>query len=178
MSELQKNGVDPELEKLYSEVEREHAKETRKTKPERQMDAILNGMDGGGNERSSSKDGNELLRFFGGLLLFGAGMYMIFQNLIITSSWGVGSIFRVGNINIPNGTIMIPLLIGIALLFLLDRKLWGWLFIGVGIVIVIAAILMSVSIQWRTSNGWMFFTMFAMTFAGGAMMMRELFRSK
>ncbi len=177
MSELQKN-VDPELEKLYDEVEREHAKETKKTRPERQMDSLLNGMDGGGDERSSSKDGNELLRFFGGLLLFGAGLYMIFQNLIITSSWGVGSIFRIGNLNIPNGTIMIPLLIGIALLFLVDRKLWGWLFIGVGIVIILAAVLMSVSVTWRTSNGWMFFTMFALTMAGGAMMMRELFRSK
>ena len=103
---------------------------------------------------------------------------MIFQNLIITSSWGVGSIFRIGGFNIPNGTIMIPLLIGIALLFLCDRKLWGWLFISVGIVIILAAVLLSVSIQWRTSNGWMFFTMFALTIAGGAMMLRELFRSK
>ena len=43
---------------------------------------------------------------------------------------------------------------------------------------ILAAVLMGVSVTWRTSNGWMFFTMFAMTFAGGAMMMRELFRSK
>ena len=78
----------------------------------------------------------------------------------------------------PNGTIMIPILIGIALLFLCDRKLWGWLFIAVGIVIVIAAVILSVNIHWRTSNGWTFFIMFAMTVAGGAMMLRELFRSK
>ena len=124
------------------------------------------------------RESNELLRFFGGLLLFGAGMYMIFQNLVISSSWGMGSIFRIGGFNVPNGTIMIPILIGIALLFLCDRKLWGWLFIAVGIVIVIAAVILSVNIHWRTSNGWTFFIMFAMTVAGGAMMLRELFRSK
>ena len=73
---------------------------------------------------------------------------------------------------------MVPLLIGIALLFLCERKLWGWLFIAVGFVIVIAAVIMSVSIRWRTSSGWMFFVMFALTIAGGAMMLRELFRGK
>ncbi|MBQ5334737.1 MAG: hypothetical protein J6Z45_02185 [Oscillospiraceae bacterium] len=140
------------------------------------MDEILNGMDGARSARK--KEGNELLRFFCGLLLFGAGMFMIFQNLTVTSTWGYGgSIFRLGGINIPNGTIMIPLLIGIALLFLCDRKLWGWLFIAVGIVIILAAVLMSVSIQWHTSSAWNFIIMFGMAFAGGAMMIRELFRS-
>lgn len=175
MSDVQKNGVDSELEKLYDEIEKNRAAENRKTRPERQAKELMNGIE---DSARSGKDGNELLRFFGGLLLFGAGMFMIFQNLIVTSSWGTGSIFRIGGFNIPNGTIMIPLLLGIALLFLCDRKLWGWLFIAVGFVIIIAAILMSVSIAWRTSNGWVFFTMFALTIAGGAMMLRELFRSK
>ncbi|MBQ5339053.1 MAG: hypothetical protein J6Z40_07805 [Oscillospiraceae bacterium] len=175
MSELQKDGVDSQLEKLYDEIEKKHEKESKKTKAETQMNDIMKGLE---NPANSRRDGNELLRFFGGLLLFGAGMFMIFQNLIVTSSWGVGSIFRVGGFSIPNGTIMIPLLLGIALLFLCDRKLWGWLFIAVGFVIIIAAVLLSVSISWRTSNGWVFFTMFALTIAGGAMMMRELFRSK
>ena len=37
----------------------------------------------------------------------------------------------------------LPLLIGIALLFLCDRKLWGWLFIAVGFVIILAAVIMT-----------------------------------
>ena len=157
MSELQKDGVDSQLEKLYDEIEKKHEKESKKTKAETQMNDIMKGLE---NPANSRRDGNELLRFFGGLLLFGAGMFMIFQNLIVTSSCGVGSIFRVGGFSIPNGTIMIPLLLGIALLFLCDRKLWGWLFIAVGFVIIIEAVLLSVSISWRTSNGWVFFTMF------------------
>lgn len=128
--------------------------------------------------RQARKESNQTMRFFGGLLLFGAGLFMILQNLTVTSSWGMGSIFRIGGYSVPNGTIMIPVLIGIALLFLCDRKLWGWLFIAVGIVIILAAVIMSVNIYWRTSNGWMFVVMFGLTFAGGAMMLREIFRSK
>ena len=51
------------------------------------------------------------------------------------------------------------------------------MFIAVGIVIIIAAVLLSVSIVWRSSSAWVFIVMFGMAFAGGAMMLRELFRS-
>lgn len=155
------------LEKLYEEIEQNAKKEQREISS-KMTETVT----------KKNKEQNELLRFFGGMLLFGAGMFMIFQNLIVESSWGMGSIFRIGGYGIPNGTIMIPLLLGIALLFLLDRKLWGWLFITVGIVIILAAVIMSVSVRWRTSSAWMFFIMFALTMAGGSMMLRELFRGK
>ena len=177
MSEQKKTSIDETYDKLYEEAE-SASSGGKKSKPESAMEEILNGMDGARGTRK--KEGNELLRFFCGLLLFGAGMFMIFQNLTVTSTlggYGGGSLFRIGGINLPNGTIMIPLLIGIALLFLCDRKLWGWLFIAVGIVIILAAVLMSVSIQWHSSSAWTFIVMFGMAFAGGAMMIRELFRS-
>ncbi|HBI84839.1 MAG TPA: hypothetical protein DDX71_00910 [Ruminococcus sp.] len=169
---MSENQTRPEvnLEKLYAEIEENAKRESHESAPSaaKSDDPV----------RRASKEQNELLRFFGGMLLFGAGMFMIFQNLIVESSWGLGSIFHIGGFGIPNGTIMVPLLIGIALLFLCDRKLWGWLFITIGIVIILAAVIMSISVRWRTSSGWMFFTMFALTMSGGAMMLRELFRGK
>ena len=186
MCDLGKDGVismsneNKDMDSLYNELaaeaDKENAKE-KKTKMEQKSRDMFDDIEEATLRRK--RDSNELLRFFGGLLLFGAGLYMIFQNLVISSTWGTGGyIFHFGGFGLPNGTIMIPLLLGIALLFLLDRKLWGWLFIAIGIVIIIAAVIMSVSIQWRTSNGWMFVVMFGLTFAGGAMMLRELFRSK
>lgn len=166
MSEKQ-TKPEANIEELYAEIEQNAKRE------QRDMTAKANET-----MQKAHKEQNELLRFFGGMLLFGAGMFMIFQNLIIESSWGIGSVFHIGGYGIPNGTIMVPLLLGIVLLFLLDRKLWGWLFIGIGIIIILAAVIMSVSVRWRTSSGWMFFTMFALTMAGGAMMLRELFRGK
>ena len=165
-----KTTPEENLEKLYAEIEQsaiheQHSSSADAGKPKESAD----------NEKNR-REQPELLRFFGGLLLFGAGMVMIFQNLIVESSWGYGSIFHFGGFGVPNGTLMIPLLIGIALLFLCERKLWGWLMIGIGIVIILAAVIMSVSVHWRTSNGWMFFIMFALTMSGGAMMLRELFR--
>jgi len=126
--------------------------------------------------RTQDKKKPSALRFFCGLLMLGAGLYMIFQNMVITSTWGT-SLFRIGGYNLPNGTILLPILIGISLLFLCEKKIWGLLFIALGVVIVITAIITSVSIVWRATSGWNFLIMFGIAFAGGAMMLRELFRS-
>lgn len=149
---MKSSKYDKELEKAYEDLKR--------------IDA------------ESHKDRNELLRFFVGLLMFGAGLFMIFQNLVVTSSWGSGYIFHIGSFNLPNGMVMLPLIIGIAMLFLMDRKIYGWIVVALGIVIILAAVLMSVRLYWRTTSAYIFIIMFGLTAAGGAMMLRELFRKK
>ena len=72
--------------------------------------------------------------------------------------------------------IMVPLIIGIAMLFLMDRKVFGWIVVAIGVIIILAAIISSVHIHWRTTNMYMFILMFGMVAAGGGMMLRELFR--
>ena len=63
-------------------------KETNhETKPESNVSKLYEEMEA--RSAAHKRESNELLRFFGGLLLFGAGMYMIFQNLVISSSWGM-----------------------------------------------------------------------------------------
>ena len=102
---------------------------------------------------------------------------MIFQNLSITSSWGGGGyLFNIGGFYLPNGTIFIPLFIGIVMLFLMNRKIFGWIVIAVGLVIILAAVLMSVQMRWRTTNAYMFVLMFGLTAAGGGLVIRQLFK--
>lgn len=123
------------------------------------------------------KNRSDLLQFFCGLLMLAAGLFMIFQNLSITSSWGMGGyLFSFGGFNLPNGTIFIPMFIGIVMLFLMDRKIFGWIVLAVGIIIVLAAVLMSVQMRWRTTNAYMFVLMFGLTAAGGALVIRQLFK--
>jgi hypothetical protein len=62
------------------------------------------------------------------------------------------------------------------MLFLMDRKFFGWLFIAVGLVIILAAVLMSVRMHWRTTNAYMFVLMFGLTAAGGGLVLRQLFK--
>ena len=128
--------------------------------------------------RSSSKnEGNRLLTFFIGLLMLGGGLFMIFQNIEVTSSWGFGGyFFRIGNIGLPNGLIMLPIIAGIAMLFLMDRKIFGWVVLSIGIIIVLLSVMMTTHLRWHTTNAYVFIVMFGLVAAGGGMVLRELFR--
>lgn len=152
---MSKTTKDKELDKMYKE--------------------LLEARD---STRSSSKDeGNRLLKFFIGLLLLGGGLFMIFQNISVSSTWGYGGYFlSFGGFHLSNGLIMLPIIIGIGMLFLMDKKIFGWVVLSIGIVIVLLSVMLTTHLSWRTTNAYVFIVMFGMTAAGGAMVLRELFR--
>ena len=152
---MPKNTKDKELDKMYKDL-----------------------LESRNGARSSSKDaGNRLLKFFVGLLMLGGRLFMIFQNIDVTSSWGYGGyFFRIGGFGLPNGLIMLPIVAGIAMLFLMDRKIFGWVVLSIGIVIVLLSVMMTTHLRWRTTNAYVFIVMFGLVAAGGGMVLRELFR--
>ncbi len=129
-------------------------------------------------QREKKKDANALRDFFLGLLMFAGGLFMVMQNIIVRTSWGSGYFYRIGGWNVPNGLVLLPLLIGIVMLFMLDKKFFGWLVTILGIIFILLTIIMSVSISWRTSSAYVFVLMFGLVAAGGGLMLRGMFRSK
>lgn len=153
---MAKSNGDKELEKIYKEL--------------REMNE---------NPGKSSSEGNDLLRFFIGLVMLAGGLFMIFNNLSISSSWGArGYIFHLGSMGIPNGMVMLPIIVGIGMLCLMKRKIFGWIVIAVGIAIVLLSILLSTHIYWRSTSAYIFIIMFGMTAAGAGLVLRELFRNR
>ncbi|MBQ8181731.1 MAG: hypothetical protein IJ010_07170 [Ruminococcus sp.] len=153
---MAKSNTDKELEKIYEELRE------------------MNDSTGRSTGRS---EGDSLLSFFVGLLMLAGGLFMIFNNLTVTSSWG-GSFFRIGSFNLPNGMVMLPIVIGIAMLFLMKRKVFGWTVIAIGIVIVLLSIMLSTQIHWRRTSAYIFIIMFGLTAAGAGLVLRELFRNR
>lgn len=149
---MAKSKYDRELEKAYEEL-----KALRK---------------------EEKKNQNDLLTFFIGLLMFGAGLFMVFQNAQVRSSWGEGFFYPLGTWRIPNGLIMLPLIIGIAMLFLMERKIYGWVVSSLGVVFILLSIILSVSVVWRTTSVYVFIIMFGLIAAGGGMMLKILFKKR
>ncbi|MBQ8961693.1 MAG: hypothetical protein IJ071_10860 [Ruminococcus sp.] len=126
---------------------------------------------------SHEDEGSRLLKFFVGLLMLAGGLFMIFQNISVSSSWGRGGYFlSFGNFNLANGMIMLPIIIGIGMLFTMKRKIFGWIVLAIGVVFVLLSVLLTTSIHWRTTNAYIFIIMFGMTAAGAGLVLRELFR--
>lgn len=147
---------DTELEKLYKE---------------------LNEMKGRGS--GGSDDSKDLRNFFLGLLMLGGGLFMIFQNIVVTNSWGAsGHFLRIGSFDLPNGMIMLPMIIGIFMLFMMDKKIFGWVVLSIGILIVLLSVLLTTHIAWRRTSAYIFVIMFGLVAAGGGLLIRVLFKKR
>ena len=121
------------------------------------------------------KSGNELLQFFIGLVLVGAGFFWIFQSTSVSTS-----LFNLtlGSFMLPQGTIIIPLLIGLMMLFLMDKKIFGWIVTVIGIAVILIAIIMSVRIHFERTSLFNYIMMFGMTVVGSALVLKTLLKKR
>lgn len=127
---------------------------------------------------SSAEDsGSRLLKFLVGLVMLVVGLFLIFNNITVSSNWGMGGyFFSFGSFNVPNGAIMLPILIGIGMLFFMRKRIYGWIVLSIGVVFVLLSVIMSTRITWLPTKAYIFIIMFGLVAAGGGLVLRELFR--
>ncbi|MCM1227431.1 MAG: hypothetical protein NC320_08410 [Clostridium sp.] len=116
---------------------------------------------------------NDLLEFFIGLVLLGGGLFWVFQSVRVTTSWG--TMWHIGGFSMPNGVIIIPLLIGVIMLFMMRRKLFGWIVVAVGILAILLSIMNSVSFRFISKSLFEYILMFGFVAVGAALVLKALF---
>ncbi|HJR09203.1 MAG TPA: hypothetical protein VJ842_18225 [Pyrinomonadaceae bacterium] len=85
-------------------------------------------------------------QFFLGLAMTVAGAYLLTNYVVVTSgSWSVWGYNAFG-------LSLLPLIIGIGLLFFNGKSVIGWLLLFVGIVIIFTGILMNLQIYFQTTS--------------------------
>ena len=129
------------------------------------------------NHENKEDAGSRLFKFLIGLIMLAVGLFLIFQNITVTNSWGMGGHFyHIGNFSLSNGMIMLPIIIGIGMLFFMRKRIYGWIVLAIGVAFVLMSVLMTTSINWKATNGYIFVIMFGLTAAGPGLVLRELFR--
>lgn len=120
----------------------------------------------GNNSRGS------LLTFFAGIAIFAVGAYMVLQNTSVSSGFGLSSLFGV---KVSFGVVMVPVLIGIIMLFFNAKSILGWiLFIG-GLIFILIGILMGLRIHFRTVSSIEAIIMYGCMAAGIGVTLKGLF---
>ena len=72
------------------------------------------------NQAKQNSSGNELLQFFLGIILLGAGLFMLSKRVMVHSSWYV---WRIGGFDLSSGIITLPLIIGIIWYFFNSKSI-------------------------------------------------------
>lgn len=119
--------------------------------------------------------GNELLQFFVGVLLLGAGLFMLSKRVIVHSSWYV---WRIGGFDLSSGTVTIPLIIGIIWYFVNNKSIAPKILIVLSVIFIIITIIMSVRINFVTTSMFDYILIFGMAAAGTGLLLKTLFKKR
>lgn len=115
--------------------------------------------------------------FLSGLGLFCLGVFLITQNTIVRTGFSFGGLF--GGYNPPFGMLLIPILIGIVMLFVMDgsKQIFGWLFVIGGILTVLLGILMGLQISFKPTTLYILMLMYGSVAAGIGLIIKGVIQS-
>jgi hypothetical protein len=147
------------------------------------------------NSRDPIKD---FFTFLLGGVLLSMGAFLFFNQIMVSSqpiglgrglrfgqgigrSWGgaSGSLFG-GGFGMPQGLengfglLLIPLVIGVCLLFALRNQRWGWFLVLSSVAALAVGVLQTLIMRFQPTTLWNLLTMMAMIGSGGGLMFRSL----
>jgi hypothetical protein len=126
-------------------------------------------------QEKSQSAGNELLQFFIGVILLGAGLFMLSKRVMVHSSW---HIWRIGGFDLSSGTITIPLIIGIIWYFYNSKSIAPKIIITLSVVFIVVTIIMSVRINFVTTSMFDYILILGMAAAGSGLLLKTLFKKR
>lgn len=114
-------------------------------------------------------------QFLLGLVMMCGGFYLLLNNVIVSASFGLGSrMFGIGGFGVTGGIILIPLIIGVAMIFYNARNYLGWLIAVVSFFAMVFGVISSVSLDLRTMSAFSLITILVLAFGGLGLFLRSL----
>ena len=113
--------------------------------------------------------------FFTGLILAAIGIFLITQNTTLYTSF---SLMDVIGFTPPFGLVLLPLLIGIGVLFFNGKSILGWVLTVFGVVTILLGILMGLKISFRPVSLYQGILMYGLTAAGAGLILKGLVQKK
>jgi len=116
-------------------------------------------------------------QFFLGLIMMCGGFYLLLNGIVVSSNFGLSShlfSFGSGGYGVTGGMIMIPLIIGIAMVFYNAKNYLGWL-IGIGSFgALVFGVISSVSLNLRTMSAFELICIVTLAFGGLGLFLKSL----
>jgi hypothetical protein len=148
------------------------------------------------NSRDPIKD---FFSFLLGAVLLSMGAFLFFNQVMVSSqaidlgrglrfgqgfgrTWGggYGSGIGGGGFGLPQGLgdsfglLLIPLVIGVCLLFALRNQRWGWFLVLASVAALAVGVLQTLIMRFQPTTLWNLLTMMALIGSGGGLMFRSL----
>lgn len=128
----------------------------------------------GMNRKGSSSE--DLLQFFIGFIMFAGGLFWLLSIVEVHTNFGNG--YYLGGMRLNSGTILLPFLIGVGMLFFLEGKkmFFGVLVAAAGLLLILFSLISSVSITIRHTSGLGFLLMGVLIAGGAGLVIKNAFK--
>ena len=115
-------------------------------------------------------------QFLLGLVMMCGGFYLLLNGIVVSSNFGLGTrLFGVGSgFGITGGMILIPLLIGICMVFYNAKNYLGWLITLCSFGAMVFGVISSVSMSLRTMSAFELIVILTLAFGGLGLFLRSL----
>ncbi len=114
-------------------------------------------------------------KFILGLIMMCGGFYLLLNGIVVSSSFGFGSrLFGIGGMGLTGGMILIPLLIGIGMVFYNARNYLGWLIAIASFGALVFGVISSVSLNLRTMTAFELIVILTLAFGGLGLFLNSL----
>lgn len=127
--------------------------------------------DDGAGKRFAGAGGTPggLGEFFIGVLLAAVGAYLLFSQVQVQTSY-----WRFGGMNGSFGITLIPLILGVGILFVNGRSTLGWVLSVGGFLFIVAGILLHLDVHFERTSLWNTLVMLALIAAGLGLVVKSL----
>jgi hypothetical protein len=116
--------------------------------------------------------------YFLGLIMMCGGFYMLLNAITVTSSFGLGArLYSVnafgGGFGVTGGTVMIPFIFGVGMIFYNFKNIFGWLLSVGSITALIFGVISSVQFSFRTMTSFDLIVILVLAIGGLGLFLRS-----
>jgi hypothetical protein len=116
--------------------------------------------------------------YFLGLIMMCGGFYMLLNAITVTSSFGLGSrLYSVnafgGGFGVTGGTVMIPFIFGVGMIFYNFKNIFGWVLSVGSITALIFGVISSVQFSFRTMTSFDLIVILVLAIGGLGLFLRS-----
>lgn len=114
-------------------------------------------------------------KFLLGLVMMCGGFYLLLNGIVVSSSFGLGTrLFGSGGMGLTGGMILIPMIIGICMVFYNARSYLGWLIAIASFGALVFGVISSVTLNLRTMTAFELIAILTLAFGGLGLFLNSL----
>ena len=114
-------------------------------------------------------------QFFLGLTMMCGGFYLLLNGIVVSSAFGWGTrLFGIGGVGVTGGIILVPLIIGVGVIFYNARNALGWLLALGALAAMVFGVIASLNLSLRSMTAFELICILVLAFGGLGLFFRSL----